>query len=122
MYYSMRFGQIRGRILYMLQHLGRKDDSGRLIAEWDLTCIRFKINIGKLMHDADWKVIDMAGVLGFAASALQLFQQASAPKVPVRLRKPFFGLMQGLIALTDRLYTPTGRLRNAAVFVICAQP
>ena len=78
--------------------------------------------LAKLMHDADWKIIDMAGVLGFAASALQLFQQASAPKVPVRLHKPFFGLMQGLIALTDRFYTPAGRLRNAAVFVICAQP
>ena len=59
------------------------------------------------------------GVMGLAATGVQLFQDATHPRVPKRLLRTYFWLMQGLVAACDR-QSPASRAENALVFALVA--
>lgn len=70
---------------------------------------------------AGLRVIDLSGVMGLAATGVQLFQDGLFPRVPTRLRNLFTRLMQGLIAWCDRRETASTLANNALVFVVLAE-
>jgi SAM-dependent methyltransferase len=70
---------------------------------------------------AGLRVLSLTGVMGLAATGLQLFQDALYGRVPGRLRKPFTALMQALIALFDRYDSGPSRALNALVFAVVAE-
>lgn len=76
----------------------------------------------KLMNDNHWEVAELIGILGFAAAALQLLQNALKMKFPNILREAFIVCMQLCICCIDRFYTSKGKLRDASVFVVVAKP
>lgn len=65
-------------------------------------------------------VLETIGVLGRAASGLQLLHDGLAPAVPGPLRPLFAGLAQLAMALVDRL-DRSDRTDDACVFVVAAQ-
>lgn len=75
----------------------------------------------KAVTDAGFEVTRFEGVMGLAASGLQLFQDATWIHLPRPLRRPYALLMQALIALFDRLHSPASRRMNALVYVVNAQ-
>jgi SAM-dependent methyltransferase len=76
----------------------------------------------KLLGEQRWDVIDRIGILGFAAAAAGLLQDAVASKLPRPLRKPTAVVMQQAVGLLDRLYTPQTRTENAALYLVVARP
>jgi len=75
----------------------------------------------KTIEDAGFKVISFFGIMGLAASGLQLFQDAICIKLPKFLIPPFALVMQGLIALFNRINSQQQRNRDASVYVVLAQ-
>jgi SAM-dependent methyltransferase len=67
------------------------------------------------------RVLKQAGVMGLAATGLQLFQDALYGRIPRRLRAPYALVMQTLIAFFDRIDSPERRAKNALVFVVIAE-
>lgn len=63
-------------------------------------------------------VAQRSGVMGLAATGLQLFQDALYWRLPRWLRRPWTTLMQPLIALFDRVDSPSARAMNALVFIV----
>jgi hypothetical protein len=66
-------------------------------------------------------VVAFAGVMGLAATGLQLFQDATHPRLPVLLQAPYALVMQALVALCDRLDSDRSRAYNALVYTIVAE-
>jgi SAM-dependent methyltransferase len=71
--------------------------------------------------DAGFRVIRIEGMLGLLPTGLQLVQDAIYWHLPRLLRAPFAFLMQGLIALGDRLHGDESRRFNAQVYGIVAE-
>lgn len=69
---------------------------------------------------AGLEIVDQDGVLGLAATGLQLVQDAWAYKVPRPLRRAFFLVMQAMIRLADRRQTPQTRSQNGMVIAVRA--
>jgi SAM-dependent methyltransferase len=76
------------------------------------------------LAEAGWRTERMIGVLGFAAAAFQLLQDAIVLKLPrVRpVRSATAVSLQQVVGLLDALYTAEGRLENAAVYLVVATP
>ena len=68
-----------------------------------------------------FEVTRQTGIMGPAATALQLWQDAVQDRVPGRLRKPFFRLMQGRIERADRRCPAEVRDRDACVYLVSAR-
>jgi SAM-dependent methyltransferase len=75
-----------------------------------------------LLERSGWEVVHLHGVLGLAAGALQLLQDAAVARIPRFLRGLLVLLMQPLIRLADSFYSPEGRLRDGCVLLAVARP
>jgi SAM-dependent methyltransferase len=69
---------------------------------------------------AGLQIVEFEGVMGLASTGLQLFQDATFPRLPRRLLRPYFAVMQGLVAAFDR-QSDASRAENALVFALIAQ-
>ena len=70
---------------------------------------------------AGFESIKLDGVLGLAALAVQLFQDATRYRLPRLLAKPYGICLQGLIGFIDRFHTPEERRNNALLYVLTAK-
>lgn len=68
-----------------------------------------------------FEVEDIRGVMGLLPMSIQLFQDALRVRLPSWINKPFCGLCQFLIGVTDRLHKDRGRGRDAMIFVVRAR-
>lgn len=66
-------------------------------------------------------VVRFEGIMGVAASGLQLVQDGLLYRIPERLRRPFAYVMQRAIAFADRHEPPDSRDMNALVFGLVAE-
>ncbi len=83
---------------------------------WRWTCD----GLARIVQRAGLDVVEMRGVLGLAAAALQLLQDGTAGHIPRWLRRPYLLVMQSLIALADRLYSERTRAENGLVLAVRA--
>lgn len=77
--------------------------------------------LNKLLKDNGWQVEHTIGILGFAAAALALLQDAISVKLPSFLRIPFCVLMQQVVNLADACYSPEERRENATLYLLVAK-
>ncbi len=84
---------------------------------WRWTCAGLR----EAVEQAGFQVLRFEGVMGLAATGLQLLQDAALAHLPRRARKPVALVMQSLAALADRIQDPAERRYNALVFVLVAQ-
>ena len=82
---------------------------------WTSDGLRYQVEL------AGMRVVAFAGVMGLAATGLQLFQDATHGRLPAFLRAPYALVMQALIALFDRRDSVRGRALNALVYTIVAE-
>lgn len=75
----------------------------------------------KTIADEGFRITSFFGIMGLAASGLQLFQDAIISKLPKFLIPPFALVMQGLISLFNRINTQEQRNRDASLYVVLAQ-
>jgi SAM-dependent methyltransferase len=73
----------------------------------------------RVVEQAGLRIQRFEGVMGLASTGLQLFQDATTPRVPVRLRRAYFTVMQSLVAAFDR-QSSESRAENALVFALVA--
>jgi SAM-dependent methyltransferase len=71
----------------------------------------------KTLSEAGFEVIRFRGIMGPAATALQLWQDAVLGRLHWRLVRPFCVLMQCLIMLSDRFCKEESRDTDASVYV-----
>ena len=76
--------------------------------------------LAKQVTDAGFVVSEARGVLGLASASLQLFQDSTASHLPRGLRQVYVAVMQQLVAVVDRRYSPDTRARDALVLAIRA--
>lgn len=74
----------------------------------------------KVLEERGFEVDEMRGVLGLAAAAAQIFQDATHWKVPRRFRPIYTFLMQVFVALLDRGYSEELRLENSLTIAVRA--
>lgn len=75
----------------------------------------------KTIADEGFQITSFFGIMGLAASGLQLFQDAIISKLPKLLIPPFALVMQGLIALFNKINNQEQRNRDASLYVVLAQ-
>lgn len=74
----------------------------------------------KILTERGFEVMEMRGVLGLAAAAVQIFQDATYWKVPRRLKPPYALAMQTVITLLDRRYSEPLRVENSLTIAVRA--
>jgi SAM-dependent methyltransferase len=87
------------------------------VDHWRWTC-------GGLRHaveQAGFEVVRFEGVVGLAATGIQLFQDSAIYSLPRFLRKPFAFVMQALMGVADRFQSAESRRYNALVFALIAE-
>lgn len=84
---------------------------------WRWTCEGLRLEIER----AGFEIEHFSGVLGLAATGLQLLQYATLPRLPRMLRRPWAAFMQLLIAGADRCIDGARRDANALVYVVYAR-
>jgi SAM-dependent methyltransferase len=83
---------------------------------WRWTCA----GLQRVIEDAGLEIVRFEGIMGLAATGLQLVHDSIYWKLP-RLLKPAFSLvMQSLIAISDRLTGAESRRLNSLVFALVA--
>lgn len=76
----------------------------------------------KLLEDSGFRIVEISGIIGLAATAVQLLQDALWARVPIRsLRGVFAFVMQNLAMLLDRFSSPSARDKDACVFLAVAE-
>lgn len=75
----------------------------------------------KTIEGAGFKISSFFGILGLAASGLQLFQDGIALKLPKFLVPVFAVFMQTFIRLFNKINSQAQRDRDAALYVVVAQ-
>lgn len=75
----------------------------------------------RVLEDGGFEVLRFRGVMGLEATALQLWQDAVAPRLPRLIRPCFYRYCQGRIARADRRATSEARARDACVFMVVAR-
>lgn len=75
----------------------------------------------KIITDAGFVIEQIEGVMGLAATAMHLLQDAFYAKVPVLLRPGYSIVMQSAVTLLDQLYTPRHRRTDACIYVVVAR-
>jgi SAM-dependent methyltransferase len=84
---------------------------------WRWTCA----GLQRTVHDAGFEIERFEGIMGLAATGLQLFQDAVYYRLPARLRPVLALCIQSLIRLVDRMQDEGSRRLNALVFVVVAR-
>ncbi|MEO8886454.1 MAG: methyltransferase domain-containing protein [Mucilaginibacter sp.] len=75
----------------------------------------------KTVEAEGFKIISFHGIMGLAASGIQLFQDAICNKLPQFLKPPVAVIMQCLILLFDKWNSQPQRDRDASLYVVLAQ-
>jgi len=75
----------------------------------------------KTVEDSGFKVSSFHGIMGLAASGLQLLQDAIINKLPKFLVPPFAFVMQLKIRLFNKMNSQPQRDRDASLYVVIAQ-
>lgn len=70
---------------------------------------------------AGLEVVQVEGIMGLGAAALQLLQDALSLRLRGPLRTAWGTLMQGFVAGADRFYRPEQRAADASVYVVVAR-
>jgi len=78
------------------------------------------VGLRRTVEAAGFTVVELKGVLGLSAAALQLFQDATYPRMPRILKRPYALVMQTLIRFADRFYTDEARIDNGLVIAVRA--
>lgn len=84
---------------------------------WRWTCEGLR----RAVTDAGFEVRRFEGIMGLAASGLQLFQDGVLWKLPTPLEPPVALLMQTVITALDRLTSRESKRLNALVFAVIAE-
>jgi hypothetical protein len=84
---------------------------------WRWTCAGLR----RAVEDAGFEVVRFEGIMGLAATGLQLIQDATYYYLPRFLRPGFALYLQTLIAVVDRVESWGGRELNALVFAVVAR-
>jgi hypothetical protein len=84
---------------------------------WRWTCAGLREAVTR----AGFSILRFEGIMGLAASGLQLVQDSFFPRAPAWLRPAFALVMQTLIARVDRHESKDSRDRNALVFGLVAE-
>jgi SAM-dependent methyltransferase len=79
-----------------------------------------RTGLSKLVASVGLEPTKLYGMMGLAAAALQIFQDAIYRFVPRFLRKPYGLVMQAAIALFDKLYSDEERIDNGLVLAMLA--
>ncbi len=74
-----------------------------------------------VIEGSGFSVLHFRGILGPAATGLQLWQDATLPRLPGRVRPLFARIMQGWIRRADRKCSLDGRDADASVYVVVAR-
>jgi colanic acid/amylovoran biosynthesis glycosyltransferase len=74
-----------------------------------------------ILERSGFQVLSIRGVMGVAATSLQLLQDSLNPKLPVGVRHLFTAGCQGGIVLLDALQSQASKNRDACVFVVAAR-
>jgi len=74
----------------------------------------------KIVEASGFRLVQMRGIMGLGATAVQLFQDAAMGRVPRFVRPVFVLIAQSVIELIDRLYTPSKRSKDACLYVAVA--
>lgn len=83
---------------------------------WRWTCAGLR----RQVSEAGFVIERFEGIMGLAATGLQMTQDAVLPRVPRPLRPLFTLSMQSAIAVADRLQGAESRRLNAMVFALVA--
>lgn len=75
----------------------------------------------KTVEAEDFKITSFYGIMGLAASGIQLLQDAICLKLPKFLIPPFALVMQGMIRLFNKMNSQAQRDRDASLYVVLAQ-
>jgi SAM-dependent methyltransferase len=75
----------------------------------------------KTVEDEDFKITSFFGIMGLAASGIQLLQDAIINKLPRFLVPPFAFVMQLKIRLFNKMNNQAQRDRDASLYVVLAQ-
>jgi len=75
----------------------------------------------RVIQENGFEIKEFTGLLGLAASGVQLFQDALINKTYRFLHYPLAFILQGLIALTDKLHSQDQRNKDAAIYVVFAK-
>src|SRR6195952_3455009 len=75
----------------------------------------------KTIEAEGFKITSFHGIMGLAASGIQLFQDAILLKLPKFLAPPFAFVMQLFIRLFDKIHTQQQRDRDASLYVVVAK-
>jgi hypothetical protein len=73
----------------------------------------------RIVGESGLAVERFEGVMGLAATGIQLFQDATHQRVPRRLLRTYLWFMQGLVAAFD-CQSRASRAENALVFALVA--
>jgi SAM-dependent methyltransferase len=74
----------------------------------------------KVVVDAGFDVRESRGIMGLAAAAIQLFQDATLTRVPLFARSGYITCLQQAAKTIDKRYSEPARRRDSLVFGICA--
>ncbi|SDR98417.1 Methyltransferase domain-containing protein [Mucilaginibacter mallensis] len=75
----------------------------------------------KTVEAEKFKITSFHGIMGLAASGIQLFQDAILNKSPKFLYPSIAFVMQGFIGLFDKINTQQQRDRDASLYIVIAQ-
>lgn len=75
----------------------------------------------KTVEQEGFEILEFHGIMGLAASGLQLFQDGLIFKIPAFLRPAFAWCMQSLILLFDKVSSQAQKDRDASLYVIIAK-
>jgi hypothetical protein len=84
---------------------------------WRWTCA----GLQRAVEEAGFEVERFEGIMGLAATGLQLIQDSLYYRLPPRLRPALALCLQSLIKLADRFEGGESRRLNALVFALVAQ-
>lgn len=84
---------------------------------WRWTCAGLR----RAVEQAGFEVVRFEGIMGMAATGLQLVQDAACYRAPRRLRPAICLIMQSMVAVSDRVERPESRNLNALVFALVAE-
>jgi len=75
----------------------------------------------KTVEAEGFSITSFTGIMGLAASGVQLFQDAICVKLPKFLVPPFALVMQGMVSLFNHINSQPQRDRDGAIYVVIAQ-
>ncbi|MBC7914680.1 MAG: class I SAM-dependent methyltransferase [Pyrinomonadaceae bacterium] len=74
----------------------------------------------KIVEREGFQISSFFGIMGLAASGIQLFQDAIINKLPKFMIPPIALIMQALIALFDKIHSQAQRNRDASLYIVIA--